>query len=78
MAHTLRDWLLGQLVAMATVGALTGMGRVFFTSGGRVYHVGVFAGWKNGRRTIIHAPYSGQRVHRAPIWTNGWYAGTLG
>ena len=26
MAHTLRDWLLGQLVAMATVGALTGMG----------------------------------------------------
>ena len=26
MARTLRDWLLGQLVAMATVGALTGVG----------------------------------------------------
>jgi cell wall-associated NlpC family hydrolase len=54
---------------------------VFFHNGDdtarNVYHVGVFAGWKNGRRTIIHAPYSGQRVHRAPIWTNGWYAGTL-
>jgi cell wall-associated NlpC family hydrolase len=46
-------------------------------SAGNVYHVGVFAGWKNGRRTIIHAPYGGQRVHRAPIWTNRWFAGTL-
>jgi cell wall-associated NlpC family hydrolase len=54
---------------------------VFFYSGGpwarNVYHVGVFAGWKNGHRMIIHAPYSGRRVHRERIWTNHWFPGTL-
>jgi cell wall-associated NlpC family hydrolase len=54
---------------------------VFFHSGSarasNVYHVGVFAGWRAGHRTIIHAPYSGQRVHRERIWTNKWFAGTL-
>jgi cell wall-associated NlpC family hydrolase len=54
---------------------------VFFYNGaprsGNVYHVGVFSGWHHGRRTIIHAPHSGQRVHRAPIWTRRWFAGTL-
>ena len=54
---------------------------VFFHRGGaspgNVYHVGVFAGWDNGRRTIIHAPYGSQSVHRERIWTNEWFAGTL-
>jgi cell wall-associated NlpC family hydrolase len=50
---------------------------VFFHSGGSVYHVAVFAGWRNGRRTIIHAPNSNQRVRRDPIWTDSWFAGTL-
>jgi cell wall-associated NlpC family hydrolase len=54
---------------------------VFFYSGGarasNVYHVGVFAGWRHGHRTIIHAPMPGQRVHRERIWTNRWFAGTL-
>ena len=50
---------------------------VFFTSGGRVYHVGVFAGWSNGRRYIIHASRPGTPVKRDPIWTNSWFAGTL-
>lgn len=54
---------------------------VFFYSGsarpGNVYHVGVFAGWSHGRRIIVHAPGSGQRVKREAIWTRSWFAGTL-
>jgi cell wall-associated NlpC family hydrolase len=54
---------------------------VYFYSGsaraGNVYHVGVYAGWHNGRRTVIHAPRTGQRVHREALWTNRWFAGTL-
>jgi len=54
---------------------------VFFYSGSarasNVYHVGVFAGWKNGDRFIIHAPNPRKRVHRAEIWSNNWFAGTL-
>jgi cell wall-associated NlpC family hydrolase len=50
---------------------------VFFHNGGNVYHVGVFSGWKDGKRTIIHAPYGGKNVHRAKIWSNNWFAGTL-
>ena len=50
---------------------------MFFTDGGGVYHVGIFTGWDNGRRQIVHAPYSGTRVRRDPIWTNRWFPGTL-
>ena len=50
---------------------------VFFTNGGRVYHMGVYAGWRNGRRIIIHASRSGTPVKRDPIWTNAWFARTL-
>ncbi|WGL53497.1 C40 family peptidase [Nocardioides sp. BP30] len=50
---------------------------VFFTSGGHVYHVGIFDGWSHGRRIIIHAPYSGADVRKEAIWTNGWFPGTL-
>jgi cell wall-associated NlpC family hydrolase len=54
---------------------------VFFYNGSarssNVYHVGVFAGWRHGHRTIIHAPRAGQRVHRERIWTPRWFAGTL-
>ena len=54
---------------------------VFFHRGsaapGNVYHVGVFAGFKDGRRTIIHAPYGNNRVHREKIWTSQWFPGTL-
>ena len=42
-----------------------------------VYHVGIFAGWSHGRRIILHAPRSGERVKRERIWTNHWFAGTL-
>jgi cell wall-associated NlpC family hydrolase len=50
---------------------------VFFTSGGHVYHVAVFAGWSNGRRYIIHASRSGTPVKSDPIWTNSWFPGTF-
>jgi cell wall-associated NlpC family hydrolase len=50
---------------------------VFFYDGGGVYHVGIFTGWDNGRRQIVHAPYSGTRVRRDPIWTDRWFPGTL-
>jgi cell wall-associated NlpC family hydrolase len=38
---------------------------VFFHGGGGVYHVGIYA----GSGDVIHAPHSGSRVHRSPIWT---------
>lgn len=50
---------------------------VFFTGSSGVYHVGVFAGRSGGRRWVIHAPGSGQRVTKTPIWTDRWFAGTL-
>jgi cell wall-associated NlpC family hydrolase len=50
---------------------------VFFTSGSGVYHVGIYVGRSNGRRMILHAPRTGERVHIDPVWTNGWFAGTL-
>lgn len=49
----------------------------FHDSNGHVYHVGMFLYWNSEHRAvIIHAPYPGQRVHRAPVWTSSWYAGT--
>lgn len=50
---------------------------IFFTHGGGVYHVGLYAGSSHGHRLVLHAPYPGQRVHTQPLWTNGWFAGTL-
>lgn len=50
---------------------------VFFTSGGHVYHVGVFDGWHHGRRIIVHSPRPGERVKREAIWTRAWFPGTL-
>ncbi len=46
---------------------------VFFSNGGRVYHVGVYVG---GNR-ILHSPYSGTRVRIERIWTSNWFGGTL-
>lgn len=50
---------------------------MFFHNGGSVYHVAMFAGWRDGRRIMVHAPSSGKTVHRAKPWTSQWYAGTL-
>jgi cell wall-associated NlpC family hydrolase len=50
---------------------------IFFNGGGRVYHVGLYAGMFHGRKMVLHAPYGGQRVHAEPLWTNAWFPGTL-
>jgi len=50
---------------------------VFFTSGSGVYHVGFYAGRTGGRRYVLHAPSTGSRVSREPVWTNDWFPGTL-
>lgn len=46
---------------------------VFFRSGSRVYHVGIYAG--NG--LIWHAPHTGAVVRLAPISTSSWVAGRV-
>ena len=38
---------------------------VFFRSGGRVYHVAIYA----GRNRVWHSPRPGKRVHRVKLWT---------
>ena len=50
---------------------------MFFTSGGHVYHVGIFVGRHHGRALVLHAPRAGERVHRERAWTNAWFPGTL-
>ena len=50
---------------------------IFFTGGGGVYHVGLYAGSFHGHRMVLHAPYPGQRVKVQPLWTNAWFPGTL-
>jgi cell wall-associated NlpC family hydrolase len=50
---------------------------MFFYRGGRVYHVGFFAGWHDGHRILLHAPHAGTDVRRQPVWTTHWFAGTL-
>ena len=50
---------------------------VFFHNGGRVYHVGLYAGRKHGREYVLHAGYSGTRVRTEAIWTGSWFGGTL-
>ena len=47
---------------------------VFFTSGRRVYHVGIYA----GRGAIWHSPRPGQRVRRERIWTRAHFYGRIG
>ncbi|MEW1955623.1 C40 family peptidase [Terrabacter sp. NPDC080008] len=46
---------------------------IFFMSGGRAYHVGVYAG--SGK--VWHAPRPGQRVQLSRLWTTAWVAGRV-
>jgi cell wall-associated NlpC family hydrolase len=50
---------------------------IFFTSGGGVYHVGLYAGMSHGRRLVLHAPRPGERVRTQALWTNAWFPATL-
>jgi cell wall-associated NlpC family hydrolase len=46
---------------------------VFFTSGGGIYHVAIYA----GSGLIWHAPYPGTTVRLERIWTSSWVAGRV-
>jgi cell wall-associated NlpC family hydrolase len=46
---------------------------VFFTSGGSVYHVGIYAG--DGK--IWHAPRTGRTVTKETIWTSSYVVGRV-
>jgi len=50
---------------------------IFFTDASGVYHVGIFYGWRNGHRRVLHAPYPGQHVRVVRLWTTHWFAATL-
>jgi cell wall-associated NlpC family hydrolase len=50
---------------------------MFFYGSGGVYHMGIFVGWDNGRRIILHASRPGRPVQRDRVWTGKWFAGTL-
>lgn len=43
---------------------------VFFGGSRSIYHVGIYAGWKNGKGWIWHAPKPGRRVEKVPLWTS--------
>ncbi|MFD4326066.1 C40 family peptidase [Nocardioides sp. NPDC058538] len=46
---------------------------VFFYGSGGVYHVGIYAGKRDGRRWVWHAPGSGEAVAKDPIWTDSHF-----
>ncbi len=46
---------------------------VFFHSGSRIYHVGIYA----GRGYMYAAPHSGSRVKKQRIWTSAYYLGRV-
>ncbi|WP_435987413.1 C40 family peptidase [Terrabacter sp. LjRoot27] len=46
---------------------------IFFMSGGRAYHVGIYAGYGK----VWHSPKPGQRVQLSRIWTTSWVAGRM-
>ncbi|MGH3383651.1 MAG: C40 family peptidase [Nocardioidaceae bacterium] len=48
-----------------------------FHDGGRVYHVGIYVGWKNGAHRMVHASRSGVPVKTDKPWTRSWYAATF-
>ncbi len=48
----------------------------FYSSSG-IYHIGIFAGRRDGRKIILHSPSTGSKVHKSVVWTNKWKAATL-
>lgn len=51
---------------------------VFFTSGGSVYHVAIYAGTNEGRRSVWHSPRPGESVGRDALWTDSVFYGRVG
>ena len=50
---------------------------VFFTGSSGVYHVGVYVGWRDGDRAVVHAPKPGTKVRVEKVWSDSWFAATL-
>ena len=50
---------------------------IFFRNSSGVYHVGIFDGWHNGHRRLLHAPYPGRDVSVVRLWHSTWFAATL-
>ena len=50
---------------------------MFFTSGGRVYHMGMFLRRSKGHVLMLHSPSTGKRVRIDRPWTNRWFGATL-
>lgn len=50
---------------------------MFFQSGGRVYHAGIFLRWGKGGPVMLHAPSTGRNVTVEKAWTSSWFGGTL-
>lgn len=51
---------------------------MFFSSGGGVYHVGIFVGrGPGGAPRMVHSSRPGTPVSIASPWTDGWFAGTM-
>lgn len=46
---------------------------IFFMSGGRAYHVGIYA----GDGYVWHSPRSGETVKKSRIWTSSYVAGRV-
>jgi cell wall-associated NlpC family hydrolase len=46
---------------------------VFFYGSGGVYHVGIYAGKRDGRRWLWHSPRPGESVQKDPIWTDSHF-----
>ncbi len=50
---------------------------VFMTSGGRIYHVGIFAGYVNGQAYMWDSPHSGSYVTKRAIWSGSYLVGRV-
>lgn len=50
---------------------------MFFSGSGGVYHVGIYMGWSDGRRMILHSSRPGTPVRTEKVWSNSWFPGTL-
>ncbi len=50
---------------------------MFFYGSGGIYHVGIYIGFRDGQRTILHSSKTGRPVQRDAVWTSSWFGGTL-
>lgn len=49
---------------------------MYFASGGRIYHAGIFLRWRRGQALMLDAGSSGGQVRRRHPWTRAWFGRT--